>query len=104
MERIKTENISRAGGCFCADIEIGYQNLVDILGEPNIDVMDCKTDAEWLLEFDETSFCIYNWKNGENYLGKDGTPVNLITNWNIGGRDKAKAKELAEYLLNLPEK
>jgi hypothetical protein len=45
-----------------------------------------KSDAEWQVQFDDgTVATIYNWKNGRNYCGDEGTPTHLIREWHIGG-------------------
>jgi hypothetical protein len=99
-DRIKLVD-SGIGGSLQETISIGYDELCELLGEPNDDdgSGDGKIDVEWILEFDGVDFDIYNWKNGVNYLGFDGTPVEFITDWSIGGSDKAKATELKELLL-----
>ena len=95
---------SRVGGCLNGYLDISYDKLVELLGKPNVENDGYKTDAEWCVSFDDIPFSIYNYKDGKSYNKVDGLNVEDIRNWNIGGRDKAKAKELAEYLLNLPEK
>ena len=47
----------------------------------------------------ELCFKINNYKNGINYLGEiEGSDIEFITDWHIGGRDKDKALELVNYL------
>jgi len=70
-------------------VEATYQELVAVFGEPNCQTDGYKTDAEW--EFNITgrqTVNIYNYKNGKNYLGSNGLPVESITTWNIGGQTK----------------
>jgi hypothetical protein len=31
---------------------------------------------------------IYNWKNGKNYCGEMGEPVEKMTYWHIGGKNE----------------
>ena len=65
-------------------VEATYQELVAVFGEPNCHTDGYKTDAEW--EFNITgrqTVNIYNYKNGKNYLGGNGLPVESITTWNI---------------------
>ena len=47
------------------------------------------------------SLYVYNWKNGVNYCGRlGGTPVEFITDWNIGGNNREKATEFIEFIRN----
>ena len=91
------------GTCLRGYKHATYAKLVDTFGPPTTGD-DYKTDVEWHLLFrDGTVATIYNWKNGYNYLGSDGTPTEDITRWNIGGRDdhtvdriKSTIKEYAD--------
>jgi hypothetical protein len=48
---------------------------------------DDKIDVDWWLEFDDGTIAwIHNHKDGPNYLGGHGTPVEQITDWHVGGR------------------
>ncbi len=79
------KNITTSGTCFQGDVEIDYNTLVEIFGEPNKGD-GYKVDAEWDVEFDDgTVATIYNYKDGKNYLGKDGLDVREIVDWHIGG-------------------
>lgn len=63
-----------------------YNQIVRAFGRPTDKFDDYKCDAEWHVRFDNgTVASIYNWKNGQNYLGEDGTPTRNITHWSIGG-------------------
>ncbi|QDP67192.1 MAG: hypothetical protein Unbinned3806contig1000_65 [Prokaryotic dsDNA virus sp.] len=69
-------------------IELNYDQIVDRLGEPT-DGDGFKVDAQWIIHHDSGVIAtIYNWKDGRNYWGADGTPVSQITDWHIGGHDK----------------
>ena len=72
-------------------IETSYDELVRVFGPPEEGSVDEKTDAEWVLYFPEvdTIATIYNWKNGVSYNGPNGTPVECITRWHIGGHTGA---------------
>ncbi len=73
-------------------IDISYKALVEKFGEPSV-FDDDKSDAEWIVEFEDGVIAfIYNYKNGKNYLGEHGTPVEQIARWHVGGSD-AKAVE-----------
>lgn len=76
-------NMSHLQGCITAT----YAQLVSTFGEPLKEGFDdYKSDAEWLVQFEDgTVATIYNWKNGKNYCGDEGTDTVLITDWHIGG-------------------
>jgi hypothetical protein len=68
-------------------INTSYADLVACFGpsDPN-SIDDYKSDAGWTITFaDGVVATIYNWKDGPNYCGEDGTPVEFITEWHIGG-------------------
>jgi major membrane immunogen (membrane-anchored lipoprotein) len=76
-----------------------YAALVKAFGKPSKNFDDYKCDAEWDIEFqDGTVATIYNYKNGKNYLGKEGVAKTKITDWNIGGHDE-KAAQLVKQAL-----
>lgn len=78
-------------------ISIPFANLVEVLGEPHSDGDGYKVDAEWILKFDNgTIATIYNYKDGPNYCGQDGTPVKDIVDWHIGGHSKMAEKMVHE--------
>ena len=85
----KTHNdksISIGGTCGQGSITATYAELKEAFGKPSEMYDDYKSDAEWHIEFNNGMVAsIYNWKNGKNYLGADGTPKTKITNWNVGG-------------------
>jgi hypothetical protein len=56
-----------------------YEQLVQTFGEPFVDHDGYKIDVEWEVA---PNVYIYNWKNGCNYLGSNGTPVEDITEYN----------------------
>ena len=70
-------------------IDISYDDLVNVLGEPHSDGDGYKTDAEWDLLFEDgTIATIYNYKTGKNYLGAEGVSLKEERDWHIGGFDK----------------
>ncbi len=70
-----------------------YSDLVAAFGEPQAG--SGKTDAEWVIRFEDgTLGTIYNWKNGQNYLGRSGPSVTAIRDWNIGGLSKAVVQHI----------
>jgi len=73
------------GTCLRGYKHATYAQLVDTFGPPTTGD-DYKTDVEWHLLFpDGTVATIYNWKNGPAYCGDAGTPIEELTDWNIGG-------------------
>lgn len=67
-------------------VDADYFDLVDCFGTPTSDGDGYKVDAEWLLNFsDGTVATIYNYKDGMNYCGEAGLPVEDITDWHVGG-------------------
>ena len=90
-----------SGTCLQEQGVTSYQNLVRLFGKPNAEGDDYKTDAEWHLAIDgEQVVTIYNWKNGKNYLGSDGSPVERIVRWNIGAHSYEIARKLKTYILD----
>jgi hypothetical protein len=72
-----------------AHLDISYEELVDVLGEPE-EGDGYKVHAEWHLENAEgTVATIYNWKTGPM--------VEHVRNWHIGGHD-AKAISLVRSI------
>lgn len=61
-----------------------YKNLVKLLGKPNADGDDYKTDAEWCIVVNGKVMTIYNYKDGKNYCGKNGIATTKLTDWHIG--------------------
>jgi len=79
-------------------LDATYEELVAHLGEPErYDQPGDKVDVEWRLK-DAAGmfggFRLYNYKDGPNYLGRDGTPVEKITDWHVGGRRNESLKLL----------
>ena len=68
-------------------ITCNYEDIVKVFGKPN-GSDGYKSDAGWDIEWnDGTISTIYNWKNGNNY-NKDGTRVESIVEWNVGGKEQ----------------
>lgn len=91
MKNFKTHNnfisIDIGGTSLVGRINTTYDKLVEIFGIP-LDGDGHKSDSEWEIQFSDGNVAtIYNYKNGINYNGSDGTPVEEITDWHIGGYD-----------------
>lgn len=66
-----------------------YKELTSLFGKPH-EGDGYKVDAEWRIKFEDgTLATIYNWKDGKNYCGEEGTPTEQITEWHIGGTNRA---------------
>lgn len=78
-------------------LNTSYKSLVAVFGEPNCEGDGYKVDAEWIGSINGKTFTIYNYKDGRNYMGKEGLATTKITDWHIGGNDKQTAVELVEY-------
>jgi antitoxin component YwqK of YwqJK toxin-antitoxin module len=84
--------------CLQGYIVASYDRLVELFGEPT-EGDGYKVDAEWIVEFEDgTVATIYNWKNGRNYCGHEGYPIELITDWNIGGYKKQAVRLVDDVL------
>jgi hypothetical protein len=94
------DSIHTSGTCLRGHITTSYANLVDVFGEPMKDGFDdYKSDAEWVVQFEDGSVAtIYNYKNGMNYCGSEGTPTHRIKDWNIGGYDTAVVTYIIDAL------
>jgi hypothetical protein len=97
------EEVSISGTCGRGGVACDYNKLVQTFGQPSEHFDDFKSDAEWDLYFDDGSIVtIYNWKNGINYCGpEDGTPTELITEWNVGGNTPHATRLVMECLEGL---
>ncbi|MBU6389702.1 hypothetical protein KGQ71_04280 [Patescibacteria group bacterium] len=82
----------RRGCSYKGQIDIPYAELVQLLGEPTLAGDGYKTDAEWLVVTPEGPVWLYNYKDGTNYLGEDGTPTDRLRCWHVGARNQEAAK------------
>ncbi len=87
--KFKTHNektIQIGGTSLQGSIYITYNELKKKFGKPS-NGDGYKIDAEWDIEFDNGMVAtIYNYKDGKNYNGKEGTPKTKITDWHVGGK------------------
>ena len=91
LQRVKRQ---RGGRTFT--IYASYANLVEVLGDPkNVNRYTEKIDVQWDVKDVDTgqTLSVWNYKNGPNYLGENGTPPEEIAKWSAGG-DAKIAKEL----------
>jgi hypothetical protein len=87
MSKILFKTDMSSGGTSCQGyVDTSYAKLVETFGEPTPGWDDYKTDAEWVLAtVNGYVVTIYNYKDGKNYLGEEGLPVEEIRDWHIGG-------------------
>lgn len=92
------------GTSFKGHMTADYRELVLLFGQPtNGD--GYKVQAEWiiLLQDDdglEHVATIYDWKQGYCYWGihSESTPVEMVKEWNIGGRSYRAVELLNAYI------
>ena len=115
IELRNAENGELDGTSFQGEIDMSYEDMICIFGEPHGDDGH-KVDAEWSfvasswkkgpvafstaddVYMEEVEFSLYNWKDGRNYCGSEGLPLSDITDWNIGGRSH-KAVEVVHSII-----
>jgi hypothetical protein len=98
MTYTPNKNLNIGGTYFQRCVKIAYQKLVTLFGDPGC-FDGYKTDAEWIIQDSEGRiFTIYNYKNGKNYCGRRGTPVEKIIEWNIGGYGPRGIETLISFL------
>ena len=106
---VHNKHSSKANGTSLTGyLDVSYQTLVELFGEPTIETDGYKVDAEWHVEFREENTdwtapedafaTIYNYKNGKNYCGADGLNVEDINSWHVGSKRKNDLYVLEEYI------
>lgn len=104
--KFKTHNddIPFIGGCFQDYLDASYKELKKLFGKPT-EGDGYKVDAEWEVLFDNGAYAtIYNYKDGRNYLGKEGIPKANIRDWHIGGLNKDAIPIIESMLKELRER
>lgn len=92
------KNVNCGGTSLVGEIKVDYSKLKQTFGQPT-ESDGYKSDAEWEVEFENGVVAtIYNWKNGKNYCGKNGTPKTKITNWHVGGESTEAVKLVKQAL------
>ncbi len=77
----------RNGTSFQGYIDVKYNKLVQLFGEPYTAPDNYKTDVEWIIATPFGPATIYNYKNGYSYLGISGLKSEEMNNWHIGGKN-----------------
>lgn len=85
-------------------IHATYKELVDALGYPEDFSGSYKVDVQWDVEDVDTGrfLVVWNYGNGPNYLGEDGTPVSEIESWSADG-DLSLAEDLGFEVENMEQ-
>ena len=103
------EGLSSNNTSYQGRIVAHYQELVDIFGE-SAEGDQYKVDAQWIVLIHAGSVAlqedahfpliatIYNYKDGVNYCGAEGKPVEYITDWHVGGRRKKSLTYVQQIL------
>lgn len=86
------------GTCLIGTIEISYKKIRNLLGEPLRMSPGDKMDVQWEIAVNDKVAIIYNYKDGPNYLGEDGIPVEKIDIFHIGGSNKEDGLEVVRNL------
>src|ERR1700756_899657 len=83
-------------------INCSYDRLVEVFGNPIIDVPFPYIDCEWNIMLENGHpLAIMNWKNGIKYLGSDGTEMGKIGKWRVTGHYEYDLIDL-KGILNVP--
>ena len=77
------EDFDATGTSLSGYIQANYKQLVEVLGEPTWDEAsgDDKVQVEWVCEFDEDIFTIYDWKTYDREY-----TINELNKFNIGSK------------------
>jgi len=93
-----------SGTYLLARLWVSYAEIVAVLGEPHSDCDGYKTDAQWAFEKEGVVFTLYNYKDGKNYLGEEGLPLEEVTDWHIGGHGPGAVAAVRELFPDCPIK
>lgn len=89
MNFTRNEHGLEFGGSLQGVFQASYDELVKVFGEPGNNFDDYKSDASWIVKFEDGTVAdIYNWKDGHNYNGEFGEDVENIDEWHVGGTSR----------------
>lgn len=77
----------RDGTSFRGYVLSTYKQLRQAFGEPTSSGDGYKIDVEWIIDTPHGVATIYNYKNGQAYLGEQGLSLNQIFEWHVGGKN-----------------
>jgi len=93
-------HVDTDGTSLQGEVTATFKELTDLFGAYT-EADGHKVDAHWQIKFDDGLVAtVYNYKDGINYCGESGTPVEQITEWHVGG-DKNAAVQRVQILLDL---
>jgi hypothetical protein len=82
------------------EINCAYSVLVAAFGEPENNY-GSKTQVQWTVLTPDGIATIYDWKQGDSYLGKgQGLYPEEITQWSIGGMSRWVLESIKECIKN----
>lgn len=85
------------GSSLQGHLDIAYSDIVDKLGDPATFDGGDKVDAEWCFTLDGVYCTLYNYKDGVNYNGPEGTPTVDIRDWHIGGISRQAVVKVKQF-------
>ena len=93
------KKINVNGTSLQGELSVTFEHLLKTFGTPLGASPDKKVDCEWHIELSDGKVAtIYNWKNGNAYLGEKGKNPTEILNWNVGAKSKIAFYEIEEIL------
>lgn len=84
LVKLSKEEVNSFGTSLKGYLYTTYNELVELLGEPTYlpeDSGDGKVNFEWVVEFNDEIFTIYDWKTYDPEYS-----MNELDQWNIGGK------------------
>jgi len=83
---LSNEETASSGTSLQGYINATYSQLLEVLGKPtyNKPSGDDKVQVEWVVEFNDNFFTIYDWKTGSREYTE-----NELTEFNVGGTTSA---------------
>lgn len=97
-EITRASSIYGVGTSLQGKIEASYSDLVEVFGEP-VKCEQGKQDVEWTLQTPHGTATIYNYKNGQAWLGDEGDRPENITHWNVGGFGPEVVDDIQDALI-----
>ena len=97
--RINNDDMKkRSGTSFKGYVYATYEQLVKCFGKPTTNGDNYKVDVEWIVDTQYGVATIYNYKDGQSYLGEAGSEVHMICEWHVGGKTQAAYEHLKNRL------
>jgi|TARA_R100000049_G_C1930534_1_gene74533 hypothetical protein len=96
----KRADYALSGTSLQGSVYVSYKRLVAVFGKPNSTHDEYKIDAEWAINTPVGIASIYNYKDGKNYRGEKGMPVEQIVDWHIGGHNREVVEWVKKAVFN----